>query len=175
MHVLNVELKARCNHLDIIRTKLTRWGAQFFGIDQQTDTYFKTSQGRLKLREGNIEYALIYYERNNQADPKPSSVILYEMKAGDDSLKELLSLLLGVDGEVNKTREIYYIDNVKFHLDQVHQLGTFIEIEAADEESVYDKETLTEQCTVYSQALEITPSALVSESYLDLLKKNNDF
>ena len=50
---------------------------------------------------------------------KPSSV-----------LKEVLNKAMGVKTRVDKQREIYFIRNIKIHLDDVTGLGTFVEIEA---------------------------------------------
>jgi len=51
---LNVEIKARCAHLDEARKVLQELGADYKGTDHQTDTYFVVPNGRLKLRQGNI-------------------------------------------------------------------------------------------------------------------------
>ncbi|NDC79066.1 MAG: adenylate cyclase, partial [Chitinophagia bacterium] len=57
--VLNVEIKARCGDPSGIRKFLLNQGADFIGTDHQRDTYFHVPTGRLKLRRGNIENALI--------------------------------------------------------------------------------------------------------------------
>ena len=63
---VNVEVKARCEEPERIRNILNSWGADFRGVDRQVDTYFQVPQGRLKMREGNIETALIFYDRPDQ-------------------------------------------------------------------------------------------------------------
>src|SRR3989344_1781403 len=118
---LNVEIKARCNDHAKIREILISKGADFKGTDHQIDTYFKTGNGRLKLREGNIENHLIFYEREDKEGPKESNVILFDNKPGS-SLKEILSKSLGILAVVDKLREIYFIENVKFHIDTVKDL-----------------------------------------------------
>jgi len=70
---------------------------------------------------------------------------------------------------VDKKRDIYFIDNVKFHLDTVKDLGNFVEIEAIDRSGERDEATLREQCGRFMQLLEISESDLVSYSYSDLL------
>ena len=57
---LNIELKACCTKQETIRDILRSRGADFRGTDSQTDTYFIVPHGRLKLREGNIENALVH-------------------------------------------------------------------------------------------------------------------
>jgi predicted adenylyl cyclase CyaB len=70
---------------------------------------------------------------------------------------------------VDKQREIYFIDNVKFHLDFVKDLGTFVEIEAIDEQGTIGKQILLEQCNFYLDLFKIPPENMVSVSYSDLL------
>ena len=82
MRVINVEIKARCADPEQVRAVLRQRNASFAGLDRQVDTYFRAPQGRLKLREGNIENALIYYHRPNQAGPKTSDVLLHQTTRG---------------------------------------------------------------------------------------------
>ena len=82
---LNVEIKARCPNHQTIRDILQSRHADFRGTDDQIDTYFKVNYGRLKLREGNIENALIYYDREDQEGPKQSSVTLVPTTPGSPS------------------------------------------------------------------------------------------
>src|SRR3989344_6889758 len=145
---LNVEIKARCNNHEKIRGILISKDADFKGIDHQIDTYFKVPDGRLKLREGNIENYLIFYEREDKEGPKQSNVILCKTESSSN-LKEILTKSLGVLAVVDKQREIYFIDNVKFHLDSVQGLGTFMEIEAIDTTGNIGREKLLDQCNHY--------------------------
>lgn len=167
MNHINVEIKARCIDQDAIRQYLQTKG-DFKGTDHQIDTYFKIPDGRLKLREGNIENSLIFYKRNDQEGPKQSDVSLFHTEPGS-ALKGLLVQSIGVLAVVDKKREIYFIDNVKFHLDTVEGLGTFMEIEAIDEDGTIGKEKLLEQCNFYMKEFGIRQEDLVSVSYSDLI------
>jgi adenylate cyclase class 2 len=166
---LNVEIKARCGNQDKIRNILKKLNADFKGTDHQLDTYFNVPVGRLKLREGSIENYLIYYQRKNQDDPKESQVTLFQNNPRS-SLKSILQKALGILVSVDKTREIYFLDNVKFHLDSVVELGSFIEIEAIDFDGSIDRDVLYKQCEAYMSLLEISSDDLISHSYSDLLK-----
>lgn len=165
---LNVEIKARCTSHQPIRDILCSRGADFRGTDHQTDTYFNVPHGRLKLREGNIENALVYYQREDQEGPKQAQVMLYPATPGS-ALKEILTASLGVRVAVKKQREIYFIDNVKFHLDQVDGLGMFVEIEAIDTNGSIGKDRLLAQCQTFLALLQISHDDLVAVSYSDLL------
>jgi predicted adenylyl cyclase CyaB len=165
---LNIEIKARSSDQERIREILFSEKADFKGTDHQIDTYFRVNSGRLKLREGNIENNLIHYQREDMEGPKRAEVTLFRTAVGS-SLKEILVRSLGVLIVVDKTREIYFIGNVKFHLDQVKNLGSFVEIEAIDDDGTIGKELLYQQCNRYLQLLNIPPGDLVPVSYSDLL------
>lgn len=165
---INIEIKARAKNQERIREVLKSKNADFKGVDHQIDTYFKVNFGRLKLREGNIENYLIHYDREDKEGPKQSNVLLYNFKPGS-SLKEILENSLGILVVVDKRREIYFIENVKFHIDDVKDLGLFIEIEAIDEKGDIGLEKLHEQCNFYLDLFNILKEDLVSISYSDLL------
>jgi predicted adenylyl cyclase CyaB len=84
-------------------------------------------------------------------------------------LKEILTKAFGILVVVDKQREIYFIDNIKFHIDTVKDLGTFIEIEAIDTDGNIGIDKLTQQCEYYLNLFEIKQQDLVSTSYSDLL------
>lgn len=170
MQHINVEIKARCERLNEIREILRARGAEFVGEDHQIDTYFPVSEGRFKLREGTIERSLIFYRRPNSGGPKRSEVVRYTPKP-DAALKAVLKAALGVKVVVDKRREIYYIDNVKFHLDRVQSLGPFVEIEAVGTEDTTDEAPLRAQCEEYLDLFGIEDGDLVAVSYSDLLMK----
>lgn len=167
MH-LNFEFKAKVDRLEPLEQKLQALNPLFIGEDHQTDTYFHVAQGRLKLREGTIENALIQYQRSNQAAAKQSDVVLYTHQP-DANLKEALVKALGIKVIVDKKRRIYFIDNVKFHFDRVEGLGVFVEVEAIDKEGNIGLEQLKEQCAHYAALLEIKDEDYLALSYSDLL------
>ncbi|HEX7902755.1 MAG TPA: class IV adenylate cyclase [Chitinophagaceae bacterium] len=168
MPFLNVEIKATCNHPSFIRDYLIKHKAEFRGIDEQTDTYFNVAAGRLKLREGNIENNLIFYERDNEAGPKNSSFHLVKVE-DTKGLKEVLTKSSGVKVIVKKKREIYYINNVKFHIDEVPGLGSFIEIEAGNILANLTQQQLKEQCDFYVAAFGLKQEDMIAVSYSDML------
>lgn len=165
---INIEIKAKSNNQDGIREILKSKDAELGGIDHQIDTYFKVNFGRLKLREGNIENHLIHYDREDKDEPKQSNVILFKSDP-KSSLKEILTKALSILVVVDKEREIYFIDNVKFHIDTVKDLGTFVEIEAIDNDGSIDKDKLLKQCNNYLELFEIPKNDLISVSYSDML------
>lgn len=165
---VNAEIKARCPAPAFVRRYLLDNHARFAGTDQQCDTYFNTRNGRLKLREGNIENNLIYYERPNDAGPKTSAFTLTPV-ADAAALKYSLAQALGIMKVVEKKREIYYIGNVKFHIDELKDLGHFVEIEACSTGTSLTVEELHGQCALYMRHLHILPEHLLSQSYSDMI------
>lgn len=170
MAILNFEFKARTHALKNLEDKLLTLNPKFIGEDNQTDTYFNVTKGRLKLREGNIENSLIYYERQNTTGAKQSEVLLYHNPG--KILKDILIKLHGIKVVVDKRRRIYFVDNVKFHFDIVRELGTFIEVEAIDNSSKIGIEKLKDQCDAYARLFNIQPHDYIAFSYSDMLLIN---
>lgn len=168
----NFEFKATCTDLQKAERILSELQPVFIGEDHQTDTYFHVNVGRMKLREGNIENALIHYQRTNSASAKQSDVLLYQHKP-NAVLKQILTTALGIKTIVEKRRRIYFIDNVKFHFDEVSGLGTFIEVEAIDKDGSIGIEKLKEQCRNYAELFNLTQRDYLAGSYSDMLLEKN--
>ncbi|MGN6531712.1 MAG: class IV adenylate cyclase [Ginsengibacter sp.] len=170
MNIKNFEFKAKVEGLDKYEQMLLELNPLFIGTDHQVDTYFNVSHGRLKLREGNIENALIDYEREDTAGSKLSEIILYKYKP-DSALKKILAKQFGIKTVVDKKRKIYFIDQIKFHFDEVESLGTFIEVEAIDNNGLLTIGELKEQCDFYLHFFKFLPQQLIEKSYSDLLEE----
>lgn len=168
MNVKNVELKANVDEIDTYEQKLLKLNPDYRGTDHQIDTYFNAKKGRLKLREGNIENALINYDRDDVAASRLSEIMLYKHKP-DSALRDILAAQLGIKVVVNKTRKIYFIDNVKFHFDVVKRLGTFIEVEAIDRDNEFTIDELKTQCNKYFDYFSLSKDQLIDRSYSDLV------
>ena len=125
----NLEIKAS---LPSIRTALAtcrRIGARRAGTLLQTDTYFKVTKGRLKLREINDKkFELIYYVRANQRGSRYSDYTVVPVEQPGPT-KPVCSSIFGVNVVVRKSRTLFLYRNARIHLDRVRGLGTFIEFE----------------------------------------------
>ena len=168
MSHLNIEFKAKASNLAELESCLLVQQPFYKGTDIQVDTYFNVPKGRLKLREGNIENSLIYYEREDTAGTKASHILLYEHHP-NKVLKSILTTTHGVKVVVDKTRKIYFIENVKFHFDEVKGLGSFVEVEAIDDDGTIGREKLQEQCDYYAALLGVKQADYIAVSYSDLL------
>ncbi len=165
---LNIEIKAHCSEPARIRDILKTVRARFVGTDYQVDTYYEVPGGRLKLRQGTIEKNLIFYQRQDEAGPKKSQVLLYKPQ-DVDSLRLVLDAALDIMVQVKKKREIYFVENVKIHIDEVDGLGSFVEIEAQDFNGRYNEQELYGQCQYFLQLFQIPDQNLISRSYSDML------
>jgi adenylate cyclase, class 2 len=173
MQGINVEFKARMRDEKRVRAALKSLRLRVAGTDHQVDTYFNTSTGRLKLRQGNIENALIFYQRQNTPKVRPSRVLLCEFSdpALVRTLKKVLASALGVAAVVDKVREIYFVDNVKIHLDRVRGLGKFLEVEA-----FVPKGRLRHgrrQAEQMKQMFGVLPEDVLPHSYSDMILRHH--
>lgn len=168
MNIKNFEFKAKVTEVQSFEQKLLTLNPIFKGTDHQIDTYFNVSKGRLKLREGNIENSLINYDRENILGSKESKIILYKHNP-DKALKEILIHQFGIKVKVDKIRKIYFIDNIKFHFDEVKNLGSFIEVEAIDEHNNFSTQELKNQCDNYFNFFNLSDKNLIDKSYSDLI------
>jgi len=168
MEHFNVELKAKCKNPEEIKIILLNKGAKYIGTDHQIDTYYEVPNGKLKIRRGNIENALVFYERIENPDKRESSIIL-ELNPSQN-LEKILELSLGKKNVVNKIRQIYFIGNVKFHIDQIQGIGDFVEIEAISANGKIPKRKLEEQFEYYKKLLNIRKKDLINKSYCEMVK-----
>jgi predicted adenylyl cyclase CyaB len=165
----NLEIKARCRDLAAARAAATRLATRYLGVDAQTDTYFVTRAGRLKLRRSSVSGGqLIPYLRPDRPGPKRAD---YQVIPVPDAahLERTLATILGVHRVVRKRREIFLVDNVRIHLDEVEGLGCFLELEA-----VYDgsESAEAEQHAVVARLMRelgVAEDDLVATSYEGLL------
>ncbi len=173
----NIEIKAVCDDLDLVRAAVQELSARLTSIEEQCDTYFRTARGRLKLRRrllntegdgaGDEQFELIWYQRPDTTAAKGSDYYLIRVIDGAE-LGQLLADELGILTEVHKRRTVYLWQNVRIHLDAVEQLGSFIELEAIVDESC-DEVSARAKIDHLCNTLEILPDQLIDVSYSDLL------
>jgi predicted adenylyl cyclase CyaB len=168
MNLLNFEFKAQLHDAAHVRAALKNQRAHFLGTDHQVDTYFRVPSGRLKVREGRIENSLIFYQRTNSARARRSTVEMMPLPRRN-SVRAILARALGVLAVVDKRREIYFVGNVKIHLDRVRGLGTFVEVEAMTRSG--DIRKVRAQAAKFRKLFAISPKDIVPLSYSDLILK----
>ncbi len=139
--------------------------------EHQVDRYLQVAGPdgveRLKLRsiDGGPE-VLIPYRRLETDGVRVSD---YALLAPDDVRARAL---LAEQGEVlvtvEKRREVFLIDNVRVHLDEVEGLGTFLELEAMVDAD-HDEARCAESIAALLEAFGIGERDLLRASYAELL------
>ena len=165
MKRVNFEFKAKLRNESMIREVLKRLRARRVGADHQIATYFRVPQGRLKVREGRIENALIFYDRSNSARARRARIEM-TLLPRRNHLKAVLAKALGTEVVVDKRREIYFVGNVKIHLDRVRGLGRFVEVEAISHSGKLAQ--ARQQALKFQKLFEIKRADIVGQSYSDL-------
>jgi adenylate cyclase, class 2 len=126
--VQNVEFKAELRDIGLARSICRAVGAQQIGTLEQTDTYFRLPDARLKRRETTGEETeWILYDRPNQVGAKVSTFHIYSEDEAAERFGEMHRRPWIV---VKKRRELWMLDQVRIHLDDVDGLGQFLELEA---------------------------------------------
>ena len=168
----NVEIKAFVTCMSSLRSKAAEL-SKSDGVEiKQSDTFFTTNQGRLKLRHLiGTDAQLVYYDRSDKEGPKLSD---YHIVTTDqpEELSKVLSKALGVRGEVKKTRWLYTVGQTRVHCDTVEGLGDFAELEVVleDNQSVEDGQLIADDLM---EKLGIEKTKLIKCAYMDLLDAQN--
>jgi adenylate cyclase class 2 len=164
----NIEIKARCTNLRQMEQAVKAAGALWERNIEQVDIYFSVNHGRLKLRrENGKDQALIYYDRPDTNSPRLSHYEVVPMAPGQ-KIARTLEQALGVKTTVCKRRQLWRLDNIRIHLDEVEGLGSFIEFEV-EVLPGRDIGGCRAQADELMQHLAISPSDLIAGSYSDLL------
>jgi predicted adenylyl cyclase CyaB len=170
----NIEVKACLRDPELFRRRLKAMLPGRTKILKQEDVYFKTRRGRLKLRIiGPRKGELIYYERADLKDPKPS-LYLVSKTATPRLVRGLLAAALGVRGIVKKTRRLYVIGQTRVHFDDVEGLGRFMELEVVLRPGQSEEEgrRIAEELLA---RFGIPKSDFLKEGYLDLQETLDSF
>ena len=163
----NIEIKAKVRNLSRLKELVEGLSDVSGEWIRQEDTFFHTSRGRLKLRVFSpTRGELIYYERADSSGPKPSK---YSISKTDhpDALKDILASALGIQGVIRKKRLLYMVGQTRIHLDEVEDLGHFVELEVV----LRPGQTVDEGAKIAAELmkkLEIVDEDLIKGSYLDL-------
>jgi predicted adenylyl cyclase CyaB len=166
----NVEIKARIPDFAAARDLVAGLADRGPQSLAQADTFFRVPSGRLKLRElSDRPSELIYYRRPDTPGPVASEWTRIPVPDGP-ALRELLAAALGVRGQVSKRRLVYWVGRTRVHLDEVRDLGAFLELEVVLDEGEPVGAGVHEAHRLLA-LLEVPADALVPEAYIDLLEQ----
>lgn len=164
----NIEFKARLKDVNSAKDIARRICGCTPTVISQADTFFRCDHGRFKLRiiDGS-RGELIAYERSDENRPRRSTYEVFKTEVPLD-LESVLQRALNTIGCVKKRRSVYTIGQIRIHVDEVENLGDFLEIEVglADGQPDADGEKVT---AALLREFGISPTDIVGVAYLDLL------
>ncbi|MCX6686734.1 MAG: class IV adenylate cyclase [Methanoregula sp.] len=172
--MLEIELKVRVDSLGPVRKKLQENNAEFFGRVYEHDIYYNAPHRDFKKTDEALRVR--YTDRNITITYKGAKIKNLGIKAREElntaiESGEVFGHILSRLGfeksaEVNKWRENYRYSNASIALDEVENLGTFIEIEVLADNTT---STATKRIDHIKKELGIKGKAILA-SYLELLQ-----
>lgn len=166
----NIEIKARNRRPQALRRRVAALADGAPRDLLQDDCFFPSPHGRLKLRQfGDGSGELIFYRRADTAAPASSDYCRVPT-ADPETLRQTLMRAYGCLGRVRKLRRLYLVGQTRVHLDQVQDLGHFVELECvlAAEQSLADGIAEVQRIMAL---LGIQADDCIAQSYLDLLRE----
>ncbi len=166
----NVEIKVRAPDLNRVEELLRAVpGARDAGVLEQRDVFLPCHSGRLKLRfQTGQTTQLILYRRADEARLRTSDYQIFNIDNGEAFLA-VAERAWGTQPEVRKRRRLYWVDNVRVHLDEVEGLGTFVELEALVD-ATHDEKSCHASAARLLQRLGLADAMPESRAYADLLE-----
>ena len=167
----NIEIKATLDDVIFSIETAKKLSGSAPQILKQTDYFFNCESGRLKLRVFDSDSGeLIFYTREDGCDPKPSEYFI-SITQEPAKLLRVLGESHGIKGIVEKTRKLFLTGRTRIHIDQVVDLGDFIEFEVVLSDGE-DKDTGIKEAHQLMELFKIEQSNLIDCAYIDLLDRN---
>ncbi len=160
----NLELKIRVTSHQSIKKILKQIGAENKGMLKQKDVYYSIPKGLLKLRIENGQESLIFYNRNENDKNRWSDFEF--LKFANSNGEKFFSKLFDVEVTIKKKRELFYYDDTRIHLDNVNNLGKFLELETL---VINGKADAKKRFAKIISLLKLDESKQIRKSYRDLL------
>ncbi len=177
--MIEIEVKASVQDPGKIEKTITALGAKTGSIDNQEDTYYnsplrdfgKTDEAlRIRVQDGK---SFLTY-KGAKLDKVSKTRKEFNVEIDDaDSMKNILSSLgFFPVATVTKKRKNYRFEEFFISIDEVRNLGNFIEIEISAEDSGKYEEKV-ESIFNFIEKLGITREATIRQSYLEMLLAKN--
>jgi len=165
----NIEIKSPLADRPGTEQRLRSFGAKLEWTRRQTDTFFHSPSGWLKLREvEGCPSELISYRRSvKDSGPRESDYDVLRIDEASE-LSSVLERSLGILGRVEKRRSLWSYRNTRVHLDRVEGLGDFLELETVLAD--IDSEEGTAESEEVINLLELDRESFISVPYLELLR-----
>jgi adenylate cyclase class 2 len=175
-----IEIKARLHDRAAVMKKLESLGCVFENAMTQNDVVYVRNVGSLEKFRGNDAFLRIRVKNNSKilfTVKKPMAndldALEYEVEVSSASTLEQALLLMGYKEAVriNKTRIVTQYDGCEICIDEVEDLGSFIEMEKLAEEG--DSEEIQTELFEFFKTLGITNEDRVFLGYDSLILTKN--
>ena len=166
--MLNLELKVKIDEMEEIRkiiSNLSIYSNTFY----QKDTYFLTGKKRVKIRESKNNNELIYYIREDSISSKNSRYFLLKI---NNFIIFLIKKIFKTKVVIEKKRDLYIYKNTRIHLDEVKNLGNFLELETVIKDGSKYKDYEIEHLKLIEH-LNLNAMEKIKYSYSDLMMEDN--
>lgn len=166
----NIEIKAPLANRAVAEVTAARLSHSAPQIIRQEDFFFRCDGARLKLRVFSPGHGeLIRYARSDTAEARRSEYLIARTP-DPETLLEILSATLGLTGVVKKTRSLYLIGPTRVHLDEVEDLGDFLELEVVLSAGQSEEEGKNIASALLAE-FAIDRAQMIGEAYIDLLDR----
>lgn len=173
-----VEVKVKVSDLRLIQTRLEGLGANLLRKGRERDVYYSSpwrdfarTQEVLRVREedyGVKRYVLTYKGPRSGKEVRAREEIEAQVEEPEKVQEILARLGFQRLREVRKSRTIYGLRNLSISLDDVHELGTFIEVEGKVEAPELRPKAEADIRSLLT-SLEISFTEVEPRTYLELL------
>lgn len=161
---VNLELKIKLDSFKRVKKLLNEIDADFIKVLQQKDIYYKISGGLLKLRIENNQQSIIKYLRDEKGSDRFSNYEVLKFSLGD--VERFFGTIFKIEAVVEKKRHLYLFDNTRIHLDEVNDLGNFLELETL---VINGKADAKKRFDFIKKSLELDEHREIKKSYRDLI------
>ncbi|XP_034948593.1 uncharacterized protein [Chelonus insularis] len=157
----NIEIKAILRDADSVKINAKKLSGCEPTVLKQVDTFYFVPNGYLKLR---------VLSRPKDEGPKLSNYtkISFTDKSALEAIDKILTDANGRVGVVEKTRLLYLVGQSRIHIDNVLNLGNYMEIEVVLEDH-QDTKVGEEIANDLMSKLGINKDDLLANAYIDML------
>ncbi len=170
---MEVEIKAKIEDKSSLEGKINELGGIFQGRQKLIDTYYfmpgkplTTRTPHFRIRENGEELIFGYYMAHDEVRSDE-----FEVKLSTDQFAGIESIILALGYkrfklQVIKQRDTYKLDGAKIEIDQVEQLGQFVEIEILTDQ---DDDNSFERVKQLANYLDIEEADFISLRYPEMI------
>lgn len=160
----NIELKVKIDDFSHILNILENKKVELAKVLNQRDIYYKHPLGLLKLRIFDGTGELIFYQRDESIKDRVSNYHILDVKP--EQAENYFQRIFEIETEVVKTRNLYIYKNTRIHLDEVNNLGNYLELETVVKANMEDGKKEFDEVV---QLLGLDISQQIKSSYRTLM------